>query len=392
MGRVVLKILLFIVFFAAGAFLWMAQHPKDGGEGQKQARGGQGPVAVSVMSAQLEDMPIYLTALGTVQAANTVQIRPMVEGPLEKVFFTEGQEVRKGDVLAQIDPRLYKAALDQAKAKLAQDEAQLESDRRDLERNTQLAERSFASKQAVDQQRAAVAKGEALVEADKAAIQSAQVQLDYTTITAPFDGRVGLRVVDAGNIVRPSDVAPIARLTQHQPIHVLFSLPEAQLGQLRKALAEGQGEILAFDQDANTQIATGRLQVIDNQIDAQTGTVRLKAEFPNKDNALWPGQFVPVKIRIQTRREIVALPSAAIQRGPDGLYVWVVGPDRKAKMAPVKTGLTQDDKTIVESGVAPGDRVITAGHYHLQPNSTVQYQEPKVSASEPAAPPTRVTQ
>jgi multidrug efflux system membrane fusion protein len=289
-------------------------------------------------------------------------------------------------VLAVIDPRVYRAALDQARAKLAQDQAQLESDRRDLERNTQLAERSFASKQIVDQQRAAVAKGEALVEADKAAIQSAQVQLDYTTITAPFDGRVGIRGVDAGNIVRPTDATPIATLTQHQPISVLFSLPEAQLAQLRKAQAAGQGEILAYDPDGNSKIATGKLQVVDNQIDPQTGTIRLKAEFENTDNALWPGQFVPVKVRITTRQDIVALPSAVIQRGPEGLYVWVVGSDKKAKMAPVKTGPVQDDKTIVESGISPGDRVITAGQYRLQPNSVVQFEEPKISATEPAQP------
>jgi multidrug efflux system membrane fusion protein len=317
-----------------------------------------------------------------VQAASRVQIRPMVEGPLEKVPFNEGQEVKKGDVLAQIDPRVYKAALDAAKAKLAQDQAQLDSDRRDLERSSSLAERSYTSKQTVDQQRAAVAKGEALVEADKAAILSAQVQLDYTTITAPFDGRLGIRVVDPGNIVRPSDTLPIATLTQHQPISVLFSLPENQLVTLRKAMAEGEGEIFAYDQDGNNEIASGKLQVVDNQIDPQTGTVRLKAEFANKDNALWPGQFVPVKIRIMMRHDIVALPSAAIQRGPEGLYVWVVGGDKKAKMAPIKTGPVQDDKTIVESGIRPGDRIITAGQYRLQQNSVVQFEEPKVSATE----------
>jgi membrane fusion protein, multidrug efflux system len=379
-GRVVLKVLLFIAFFAAGAFFWVAQQPKEG-DGQKPGR-ASAPVAVSVMSAQEEDMPLYLSALGTVQAANRVQIRPMVEGPLQKVPFTEGQEVKKGDVLAQIDPRVYKASLDAARARLAQDQAQLDSDRRDLERSSSLAERSYTSKQIVDQQRAAVEKGEALVEADKAAIQSAEVQLDYTTITAPFDGRLGIRVVDAGNIVRPSDAMPIATLTQHQPISVLFSLPESQLVPLRKAMAEGHGEIFAYDQDANAEIASGKLQVVDNQIDPQTGTVRLKAEFRNEDNALWPGQFVPVKIRIMMRRNIVALPSATIQRGPEGLYVWVVGADKKAKMAPIKAGPAQDDKIIIESGIKPGDRIITAGQYRLQQNSVVQFEEPKVSATE----------
>ncbi len=381
MGWIVLKVLLFLVLFAAGAF-WLFSPPKQG-ETTKPGRQAN-PVAVSVLSAPQEDIPILLSALGTVQAANAVQVRPMVEGPLDKVPFTEGQEVKKGALLAQIDPRPYQAALDQAKGKLAQDQAQLESDRRDLERNTTLAERSFASKQIVDQQRAAVEKGEALIEADKAAIQSAQVQLDYTALTAPFDGRVGIRNVDPGNIVRPTDTNPIATLTQHQPISVLFSLPEKDLAQLRKAQAAGRGEIYAYDQDGNAQIAQGKLQVVDNQIDPQTGTIRLKAEFLNENDALWPGQFVPVKIRIDTRQNIVALPSAAIQRGPDGLYVWLVDPDKKVKMKPVTTGPSQDDKTIVESGVTPGDRVVVAGQYRLQPGSAVQFEEPKVSSRDPA--------
>jgi multidrug efflux system membrane fusion protein len=173
---------------------------------------------------------------------------------------------------------------------------------------------------------------------------------------------------------------------------VLFSLPENQLGQLRKAMQEGRGEVLAFDQDSERELATGRLQVVDNQIDPQTGTVRLKAEFANEDNALWPGQFVPVKITITVRDNIVALPSAAIQRGPDGLYVWVVGPEKKARMAPVKTGPVQDEKTVVESGVSPGDRIIVSGQYRLQPNSAVQFEEPRVSATEPSVPPKAVTQ
>ena len=383
MGRNVLKVLVLCLLLGGGAY-WYVTVPSQAPE-PKTAR-APSPVAVSVMTANKEDVPIFLSALGSVQANNTVLIRPMVEGPLDKVAFTEGEEVKKGDVLALIDPRIYQASLDQAKAKLAQDQAQLDSDRRDLERNTTLAERSFASKQVVDQQRAAVAKGEALVEADNAAIHSAQVQLDYTTITAPFDGRVGIRGVDAGNIVRPTDTTPIATLTQHQPISVLFSLPENQLAQLRKAQAAGRGEIYAYDQDNNARIAIGKLRVVDNHIDPQTGTIRLKAEFPNEDNALWPGQFVPVKIGITTRENIVALPSVAIQRGPDGLYVWVVGPDKKAKMAPVKTGPTQDDRVLVESGIAPGDRIITAGQYRLQPNSSVQFEEPKVSATEPATP------
>jgi len=382
-GRAVLKVFIFLISLGVGVFWWLSTQ-KDGAD-PKAAR-APAPVAVSVISALKQDLPIFLPALGTVQAANTVQIRPLVEGTLDTVAFTEGQTVKKGEVLAQIDPRFYKAALDQAKAKLAQDKAQVENDRRDLERDQQLAERSFTSKQQLDQRRAAVAKGEALVDADQAAVESAEVQLDYTTITAPFDGRVGIRGVDAGNIVRPADAIAIATLTQHQPINVMFSLPENQLGPVRQAMQAGAVMVSAFHQDGDDEIAAGTLRVVDNHIDPTTGTVRLKAEFANVDNALWPGQFVPVKLRVAVRQNILALPSAAIQRGPEGLYVWLVGPDKKAKMAPVKTGPVEDEKIIVESGIAEGDRIIVGGQYRLQPNSALQFEEPKVSSSEGVAP------
>jgi multidrug efflux system membrane fusion protein len=381
----VLKVILLLLAAAGGGYYWYTQQPAPAGEQQRQARGA-GPVAVSVVSATRQDLPILMPALGTVQAANTVQIRPRVEGTLESVTFTEGKTVKQGDILAQIDARIYQAALDQAKAKLAQDNAQLDSDRRDLQRDEQLAERSFASRQQLDQRRAAVAKGEALVEADQAAVQSAEVQLAYTTIRAPFDGRIGLRGVDAGNIVRPSDATPIATLTQHQPIFVMFSLPETQLAPVRQAMQTGPVRVTAHHQDSDDVIATGALEVLDNQIDTATGTVRLKAEFANQDDALWPGQFVPVKLRIAVRQNIVALPSAAIQRGPEGLFVWVVGPNGRAKIAPVKAGPTQDDKTVVEAGIAEGDRIIIGGQYRLQPDSPLQFEEPRVSSSADAAP------
>lgn len=380
-----LKVILLLLAAAGGGYYWYTQQPAPAGEQQRQARGA-GPVAVSVVSATRQDLPILMPALGTVQAANTVQIRPRVEGTLESVTFTEGKTVKQGDILAQIDARIYQAALDQAKAKLAQDKAQLDSDRRDLQRDEQLAERSFASRQQLDQRRAAVAKGEALVEADQAAVQSAEVQLAYTTIRAPFDGRIGLRGVDAGNIVRPSDATPIATLTQHQPIFVMFSLPETQLAPVRQAMQTGPVRVTAHHQDSDDVIATGALEVLDNQIDTATGTVRLKAEFANQDDALWPGQFVPVKLRIAVRQNIVALPSAAIQRGPEGLFVWVVGPNGRAKIAPVKAGPTQDDKTVVEAGIAEGDRIIIGGQYRLQPDSPLQFEEPRVSSSADAAP------
>lgn len=376
------KFFLFLAVAGVGVLWWISK-PEQAPE--RRASRGAAAVAVTVMPVYKQDLPIFMPALGTVQAANTVQIRPRIEGALESVTFSEGQVVKKGDVLAKIDARFYEAALDQAKAKLAQDRAQLDSDRRDLARDQQLADRAFASRQQLDQRRAAVAKGEALIEADEAAVESAQVQLDYTTITAPFDGRIGIRGVDAGNIVRPSDTTPIATLTQHQPINVLFSLPETQLAPLRAAMQAGSVTVTAHHQDTDAELASGILQVVDNQIDPATGTVRLKAEFANQDNALWPGQFVPVKLRIAVRRDVLALPSSAIQRGPDGLYVWIAGQDKKAKMAAVKAGPTQDDKTVIESGIAEGDRVVLTGQYRLQPDATLQYDEPKLSSSEDAS-------
>ncbi len=383
--------LLPVLLGAGAALIWLTVSPPPAlksfavrftGSLAPQKGRARPPVMVRAVIAQKQDVPITLSALGTVQAANTVQLRARVDGTLESVNFTEGQIVKKGDVLAQIDPRLYKAALDQARAKLAQDQAQLASDEKDLERVEQLDERNYVSKQSIDQRRAAVEKGKALVASDKAAIDSAETQLAYTTITAPFAGRIGLRGIDAGNFVRASESAPIATLTQHQPIFVLFSLPENQLAPVRTAMAAGVVPVTAHDQDTSQTIASGELRVIDSQIDASTGTVRLKAEFANEDSALWPGQFVPVTVRIAVRRDVVALPNAAIQRGPKGLYVWVVGEDKKARMADVETGPVQDDLTIIEKGVKPGERIVVSGQYRLKPGGDVQAEDPKVSARE----------
>ncbi len=331
-------------------------------------------VTVATVGARKQDVPVLLSALGTVQAFNTVQIRTKIDGTLDSVNFVEGQKVKKGDVLARIDPRLYQAALDQAKAKKAQDEAQLASDEKDLERSLSLAQRSFATKQTVDQQQATVQKGKALVLADDAAIHSAQTQLDYTTITAPFDGIIGLRGVDAGNEVHVSDATPIATLTQHQPISVIFTLPEAQLSQVRNAMKAGPVPVTAYDQNGQQAIAKGHLQVLDNQIDQTTGTAKMKAEFANKDDALWPGQFVPVKVQIDLRRDAITVPTAAIQRGPNGLYVWVVRQDERVAITPITAGPAYESVTIAEKGLAEGDQVVTSGQYRLQPGLKVQVE------------------
>ena len=297
------------------------------------------PLAVSTVSAMKQDIPVLLSGIGAVQALNTVQLRSRVDGTLDRVNFQEGQQVKKDQVLASIDPRLFEAALAQAKAKKAQDEAQLVSDQKDLERARQLSEQKFASVQSVDQLTAKAGVDRALIQADEAMIKTAETNLSYTTITAPFSGRIGLRAVDPGNIVRANDAtAFIATLTQQHPIAVIFTLPEAELGTVRAAQREGDVPVIAYDQDGTKPIAKGKLAVIDNLVDQGSGTIRLKAIFENEDEALWPGQYTPVRVQTAIKRDAIVVPATAIQRGPSGLYVWLASPDARAVMQPIEAG------------------------------------------------------
>lgn len=363
---------LFIGLLAVGAatgYIWsVAPPPKPPAPKQASA------VAVSASPALRGDMPILLSGIGTVQSLNTVQLRSRVDGAIDQVNFAEGQQVKKDDVLATIDPRLFQAALDQAKAKKAQDEAQLASDLKDLERSRQLAEQRFASQQSLDQLTAKVGVDHALIAADDAAIRTAQTNLGYTTITAPFSGRIGLRNVDPGNIVRANDTAFIATITQQDPISVVFTLPEAQLGQVRDAMRQGDVQVIAYDQDGKKSVATGKLQVVDNLVDQATGTIRLKALFSNRDETLWPGQYTPVRVQVAIKRNAVAVPTAAIQRGPNGLYVWVVKPDKRAAMAPIDAGPSFEAHTIVERGISEGDQIVVSNQYRLQPNTPLKVE------------------
>jgi multidrug efflux system membrane fusion protein len=336
-------------------------------------------VPVSVAVASRQNVPIYLSGLGTVQASYTIGIHSQVDGKLVEVRFTEGQHVKTGDVLAKIDPRLYQAALDQARAKKAQDEAQLVSAQKDLARSRTLAAQNFQTEQIVDQQQAKVEQLKAAIAADSAAIETAQTQLDYTTITAPSDGRIGVRLVDPGNLVRASDQGSIATLTRLQPISVLFTLPSRALDDVRDALARGPVEVTAFDRDNARALSTGTLLLVDNLIDQTTATIRLKATFENKDERLWPGEFVNARLLIETRKDVLTVPSAAVQRGPQGLLAWVIGEDNVAKAVPIEVGPSNGDVTIVTSGLADGTRVVTDGYYKLQQNSPVT-----ITASQPA--------
>ncbi len=357
------------ILASAGAAYWYWSQTTNSVPGARPAARAAVPVTVAVATRQ--DVPLYLTGLGTVQASATVKIFSQVEGKLQEVLFTEGQHVKKGDALAKIDPRLFQAALDQARAKRAQDEAQLIGAEKDLVRAKTLAQKDFGSQQNVDQQQAKVDQFKASIAADDAAIATAQTQLEYTTITAPNDGRVGIRLVDPGNLVRASDASAIATLMLTRPAAVLFTLPARHLDDLREALARGPVEVVAYDQDNRRTLSRGTLLLIDNAIDQTTATMRLKAMFPNDDERLWPGSFVNGRVLIETRKNVLTIPAPALQRGPQGMFVWIVSANNTAEARPVVTGPTSGDQIMIASGLAEGERVVIDGQYKLQVNAPV---------------------
>src|SRR5215468_6731825 len=333
-------------------------------------------VPVTVANAEVRDVPVYLTGLGTVQAFNTVTIRTQVDGQLIKVAFTEGQDVKTGDLVAQIDPRPFQATLDQAVAKKVQDEANLANAKLDLQRYTDLVARNFAPQQQADTQRAVVAQLEAQIRGDQAAIDSAQTQLSYTTITSPLSGRTGIRLVDQGNIVHAADATGLVVITQLQPISVVFTLPESELTAIQSALKAGPIRIFAMSRDDNRQLAEGTLAVLDNQISQTTGTMRLKGTFPNQDRALWPGEFLNIRLLARTEQNVATVPSGALQRGPDGYYAHIVKPDKTAEARPLKVGQVSGGVAIVDDGLTAGEQVVTAGQYRLQPGARIEVNSP----------------
>ncbi len=338
-------------------------------------------VPVSVAVATRQNAPVYQTGLGAVQASLTINIHPQVDGTLQKVLFTEGQHVKKGDVLAKIDPRLFKAALDQARGKEAQDAALLVAAGKDLARSKKLALSGAIARQTVDQQQATVDQLKASIIADEAAIDTAQIQLGYTMIRAPSDGRMGIRSIDPGNVVHVSDAQPIAVLMRIRPSAVLFTLPARFLDEVRGALAHGPVEVTAFDQNNRRALSAGKLLLIDNAIDPATDTMRLKAIFPNDNERLWPGEFVNARLLLKTLGNVLVVPSTAVQRGPQGLFAWIVTSQDTAEPRPIKTGPTIGDLTVITSGVSDGDRVVTDGQYKLKRNAKVRVTSSPSSTS-----------
>jgi multidrug efflux system membrane fusion protein len=360
-----------------GAWYWLGRKPPAADKTPPAIR-------VDMATVQRADVPVYLEGLGTVQAFYTVTVTARVDGQIDKVAFTEGQDVKKGTLLVQIDPRPYQAALGIAVATRAKDQALLANAQRDMERYTVLAPEDLASKQTVDTQRALIAQLIAQVKGDEAAIDNARTQLDYTRITSPIDGRTGIRLIDPGNIVHASDTAGMVVVTQLEPISVIFTLPEEQFAQLSGALARGTVQATALSREGKAELDTGTVSLIDNQIDQTTGTIRVKATLPNKQRRLWPGEFVDVRVLTQVRSQVLTIPASALERGPDGLFTYVVQPDSTIAVAPLSVGEQNGDTVVIEKGLAAGQRVVASNQYRLQPGSRVSANPARANAAQVA--------
>jgi multidrug efflux system membrane fusion protein len=352
-----------------------------GGPGSRRPTG---PISVVIGTVEKKDLPIYLDSLGTVQAFNTVTVRGRVDGTVQKIAFQEGQDVHAGDVLAQIDPAPFKTQVQQAEAKKGQDDAQLENANVELKRDASLLASKILAQEVYDTQKALVKQLEASVRADQASIDSANVQLNYASVKAPISGRTGLRLVDEGNVIRTSDSNGIVVLTQIHPISVVFTLPEQFLREVHRHQDTNASvmKVLAVDRDNKTVLDEGQLAVVDNQIDTTTGTIRLKATFPNQDLQLWPGQFVNVRLLLNIRKAGAVVPASVIQRGPDGPYAFVVHDDMHVAMAPVQVGQAEQDDVLIEKGLEPGQKVVVDGQYKLQPGMEVKAAEANPNIAE----------
>jgi multidrug efflux system membrane fusion protein len=372
MSRAIRWVLLIAAIGAAGYFGWQHYYGPEAVakvENAKKAAARKPAVPVTISAVEKADFPVYLTGLGTVQGFNTVQVRTRVDGQIDKIAFQEGQLVKEGDLLAEIDPRPFQATLDQAKAKKAQDEANLANANLDLQRFTKLGE--FATRQQTDTQRSTVAQLTAQIAADDAAISNAQTQLDYTQVKSPITGIVGLRQVDVGNIVNAATQTGIVTVAQIEPIAVIFTAPEEQLPYISEGQKAGALKVIAITTDGKKPLADGTLAVINNQVDTTSGTIRLKAVFDNKNHALWPGQSVSTRLLVKTLKDATVVPDDAIQHSTNGLYAYAVNQDNKAELRKVKVSQSIDGRSVVDEGLKPGERVITGGQFKVQPGTVV---------------------
>ncbi len=377
--RRVLTLLVCLVVAGGGAYWWL--HLRPPADTRTTQHDPAEPIPVLVAPAETRDVPVYLEGLGTVQASATVTVKPMVDGPLVEVRFKEGQDVHAGDVLARIDPRIYQAAMDAAIAKKKQDEANLANARLDVVRYAKLAATAYTSAQQYDTARSQVAQLEAQVQSDQAQIDTARTQLSYTTITAPIDGRVGFRQIDNGNIVHAADATGLVVITTLRPITVQFTLPQQDLPAVAAAMAAGPPEVLSLPQDDGAGprrpvLDAGTLTVLDNQVDPTTGTIRLRASFPNQRLTLWPGAFVTVRLRVRTLHGAVVVPPVAVQRGPRGPYAYVVSDGLAAERRPITVGYEDPLASVITGGLAPGERVVIDGAARLTDGARVTIVQP----------------
>jgi membrane fusion protein, multidrug efflux system len=355
-----------VAALGTGIYGWFGLPIHEGARSATLSTPPARPVPVTAGKVALEDFPIYRLGIGSVQAYNTVTIKVRVDGELQKIAFREGQDVKAGDLLALIDPRPLEAQLRQAEADKARDEALLTNAQLDLHRVSTLATREFASRQSVDTQTALVSQYQAAILRDQAVIDNARVQLDYTKIVAPISGRTGVRIIDQGNIVHASDAAGLVVITQVKPIAVIFSLPQQTLPDITDALHRGPVSVLAYDQDNRRALGEGKVELVDNQVDQTTGTIRLKAIFPNDDERLWPGAFVNAWVRIDVRHGPV-VPVSVIQAGPEGSIAYVIHPEKTIEARPVRVASTWQGKALIESGLVGEEQVVVDGHYKLRP-------------------------
>ena len=375
MGKVDGKLTRTSILLSAGIILALSLTACNAGSRGPTTARANAPqtVPVTVSPVLTEDFPIYLGGLGSIQAYYTVSVKSRVDGQLLEVKFREGEQVNKGDLLALIDPRPYQVQLDQAQATLFKDQALLRDAQLNYQRYKDLLQSSGAmSQQQVDTQKATVDQLEGTARNDQALVDNAKLNLSYCHITAPQSGRIGLRLVDPGNMVHASDTNPMLVITQLQPITAIFTLPEDQLPTVAKQMRRGALEVDAYSRDDSTKIATGKLLTIDNQIDQTTGTGRLKAVFPNEDNVLWPNQFVNIHLLLETKKNATVIPSAAIQQGPQGTYVYVVRPDKTVEARNVEVATTEGSLAQIASGISPNETVVTDGQDKLQNNSRVE--------------------
>ena len=329
-------------------------------------------IPVTAGLAEAQDVPVYLQGLGTVQAYNTVNVRSRMDGQITKVFFNEGQDVKTGDPLFQIDPRPFQAALDQAKANKAKDEASLQGAQLDLQRYSKLLSSGFQTRQQYDQQKATVGQFQGAVQADQAQIDTAQLNLDYATVRSPIDGRTGQRLVDIGNYVQATQNTNLVTVTQLKPIYVTFTLPQTELDPVRQANGNGELAVKAYGQDNKTLLSQGKLTLIDNQVDIATGTFHLRATFDNNDLRLWPGEFVNARLVLSTKKNAVTVPAETVMQGPQGAYVYVIKPDDTADRRPVTVAMTQEGRAVIDKGLSAGEHVVVEGQYRVTQGGKLQ--------------------